>query len=164
MERTALFPGSFDPFTLGHKAVAQIGLSMFDRLVIGVGVNGGKRGLMSPERRKELIERALEADGQFAGRIEVAVYEGLTGDFCRARGIGHIIRGLRTGADLDFERAAAAANAQFFPEITTVCVLTPAGLAHVSSSLVREILVAGGDPSPLLPPLPDNMNIKDFFE
>jgi pantetheine-phosphate adenylyltransferase len=156
MERTALFPGSFDPFTLGHMAVAERGLEMFDRLVVGIGVNSSKQGLFAPEQRAEIIRAA------FAGnpRVEVAVYGGLTGDFCRSRGIRHVLRGLRNSTDFEYEHDMEMALAQIFPEITTVAVFTPAEFIPVSSRLVREIITMGGDPAKFLP---HNIDIKKYL-
>jgi pantetheine-phosphate adenylyltransferase len=156
MKRVVLFPGSFDPFTLGHMAVAEMGLSMFDRVVIGVGVNASKQGLLQPSRRVEMI-RSLFVDEP---RIEVALYEGLTGDYCRSRGITHILRGLRNSNDFEYERDLEMANAQIFPEITTVAVFTPAEYIAVSSRLAREIITMGGDPSKFLP---RGIDIKDYL-
>ena len=147
MERTALFPGSFDPFTLGHLAVAERGLEMFDRLVVGIGVNVSKQGLIAPERRVELVKAVFAGDG----RIEVVLYEGMTGDLCRERGIRHILRGLRNSNDFEYERDMEMATAQIYPEITTVAVFTPAEHIAVSSRLVREIITMGGNPSKFLP-------------
>jgi pantetheine-phosphate adenylyltransferase len=156
MKCTALFPGSFDPFTLGHMAVAERGLEMFDRLLIGIGVNASKQGLIAPEKRAELIRRV------FAGnpRVDVVLYEGLTGDLCRARGIRHILRGLRNSGDFEYERDMEMANAVVFPELSTVAVFTPAEFIPVSSRLVRELITMGGDPSKFLPP---GIEIKDYL-
>jgi pantetheine-phosphate adenylyltransferase len=156
MERIALFPGSFDPFTLGHLAVAERGLGLFDRLVVGIGVNVSKQGLIAPERRAELI-REVFAD---EGRVEVVMYEGLTGDLCRRRGIRHILRGLRNSADFEYEHDMEMAGAMMYPEITTVAVFTPAEHISVSSRLVREIITMGGDPSKFLP---RGINIKKYL-
>ncbi len=156
MERTALFPGSFDPFTLGHLAVAVRGLTIFDKIVIGIGVNTDKSGLLAPERRLELI------DSVFGGnpRVEATLYEGLTGDFCRTRGIGHILRGIRNGADFEYEHSMEMANTALYPEITTVAIFTPGEYIHVSSRLVREIITMGGDPAPFLP---TGIDIKNYL-
>ena len=148
MERIALFPGSFDPFTLGHLSVAERGLEMFDRLVVGIGVNTSKQGLLAPERRAELIEAVFDGEE----RVEVVLYDGLTGDLCRKRGIRHILRGLRNSTDFEYERDMEMAGALIFPEITTVAIFTPAEYIPVSSRLVREIITMGGDPAKFLPP------------
>ncbi len=161
MERVALFPGSFDPFTLGHLAVAERGLEMFDRLVVGIGVNASKAGLLVPERRAELIREVFAGHASASeGRVEVELYEGLTGDFCRRRGIRHILRGLRNPADFIYEHDMEMANARIFPEITTVALFTPAEYIPVSSRLVREIITMGGDPAGFLP---RGIDIKKFL-
>jgi pantetheine-phosphate adenylyltransferase len=147
MECSALFPGSFDPFTLGHLAVAERGLEMFDRLVIGIGVNASKQGLLAPGRRADLIRAVFDSEP----RVEVVLYEGLTGDLCRRRGIRHILRGLRNSQDFEYERDMEMANALVFPEISTVAIFTPAEYIPVSSRLVRELITMGGDPSKFLP-------------
>jgi len=106
MERRALFPGSFDPFTLGHKVVVDQALELFDRIVIAVGVNSEKRGLMTAENRVRLI-RDLYKDNH---RIEVRTYTELTGAFCRELGIRFILRGLRNNVDFEYERNIAQVN------------------------------------------------------
>lgn len=147
MDNTALFPGSFDPFTLGHKAIVERGLTMFDRIVVGIGVNTEKRNLLAPQKRANLIREVFGGEG----RIEVELYEGLTGDFCRARGIRHILRGIRNATDFEYEHNMEMANTRLYPEITTVSIFTPAEYISVSSRLVREILAMGGDVSLFLP-------------
>jgi pantetheine-phosphate adenylyltransferase len=158
MTRTALFPGSFDPFTLGHLAVASRGLEMFDHLVVGIGVNPAKQGggLLTPQRRADLIRDIFHNQP----RVEVAVYDGLTGDFCRAQGIQHLLRGLRNSTDFEYEHDMEMALAQLYPEITTVAVFTPARFIPVSARLVREIITMGGDPAKFLP---KNIDIKKYL-
>ncbi len=156
MERIALFPGAFDPFTLGHLAVATRGLEMFDRLVVGVGVNSSKQGLLAPRRRADLIRDVFAGED----RVETALYDGLTGEFCRRLGIRHILRGLRNSADFEYEHDMEMANALVFPEITTVALFTPAEYIPVSSRLVREIIAMGGDPAGFLPP---GIDIKNYL-
>ena len=116
MERRALFPGSFDPFTLGHKVVVDQALELFDRIVIAVGVNSEKRGLMTAENRVRLI-RDLYKDNH---RIEVRTYTELTGLFCRELGIRFILRGLRNNVIFEYERNIAQVNQTLFPEVETV--------------------------------------------
>lgn len=147
MEKTALFPGSFDPFTLGHKAIVDRGLTIFDRIVVGIGINTEKRNLLAPQKRANLIREVFGGDD----RIEVELYEGLTGDFCRARGISHLLRGIRNTADFEYEHNMEMANTLLYPEITTTAIFTPAEYISVSSRLVREILAMGGDVSIFMP-------------
>jgi pantetheine-phosphate adenylyltransferase len=137
-------------------AVATRGLEIFDRLVIGVGVNTSKQGLLEPERRAQLIRDAFNGEP----RVEVVVYDGMTGDLCRRRGIVHMLRGLRNSNDFEYERDMEMAQAQIYPEIATVAVFTPADFIAVSSRLVREIITLGGDPAKFLPP---DIDIKKYI-
>lgn len=139
MERIALFPGSFDPFTRGHAALVGQTLKLFDRVVIGIGNNAAKRGLLTVENRKRLI------DDLYAGepRVEVRIYTGLTGEFAERIGAVALIRGVRNTTDFEYERTMEAANHRLSPGITTVMLFTPAPVADISSSTVREILSFG---------------------
>ncbi len=147
MKRTAIFPGSFDPFTVGHRIVMEDGLRLFDRIVIGVGINTEKQGLLTPEKRVTLITDV------FAGepKVEVQTYNGLTVDFARAVGAGYILRGMRNTVDFEFERNMMQVNRTLHPDIMTVLLFTPARYVAISSSFVREIHTFGGDTSPFLP-------------
>lgn len=129
---------------------------MFDRLVVGIGVNASKQGLLDPVRRAELVRRVFEGDS----RVEVVLYEGLTGDLCRRLGVRHILRGLRNSTDFEYERDMEMANARIYPEIATVALFTPAEYIAVSSRLVREIITMGGDPASFLPP---GIDIKEYI-
>lgn len=139
MERKALFPGSFDPFTLGHKVVVDQALELFDHIVIAVGVNTEKRSLLSAENRVRLIRDLYQDDH----RIEVRTYTELTGAFCRELGIRFILRGLRNNVDFEYERNIAQVNQTLFPEVQTVLLFTPAKYVAISSSVIRELLNFG---------------------
>ena len=142
----AIFPGSFDPFTVGHESSVLRGLDIFDEIVGAVGVNADKRCMFSTERRVEFIETV------FADRPQVSVstYEGLTVDFAKEIGCSHILRGLRTSADFEFERAIAQVNRQM-TGIDTVFLLTTPEHTPINSTIVRDILRHGGDASLFLP-------------
>lgn len=144
--KRAIFPGSFDPFTVGHESIVLRGLDIFDEIVVAVGVNADKRCMFSTERRVEFIETV------FADRPQVSVstYEGLTVDFAKEIGCSHILRGLRTSADFEFERAIAQVNRQM-TGIDTVFLLTTPEHTPINSTIVRDILRHGGDPSLFLP-------------
>jgi pantetheine-phosphate adenylyltransferase len=157
MERVAIFPGSFDPFTRGHQAVVNEALRMFDKVVIAIGHNTQKRGLLTPDARKRLIERVYEGDG----RVEVTTYTTLTGDEARRIGAQTIIRSVRTATDFDYERTMDHANRAIFPELNTIVVIAPAEVEHISSSLVRELRAFGHDTSMLLP---QGIALEDFIE
>lgn len=147
MKRTALFAGSFDPFTRGHEVVVEEALQLFDEVVIGVGENVSKRSLLSVEQRCRLIED-LYRDNQ---AVKVASYSTLTGDFAREVGATVLVRGVRNTIDFEFERSIEATNRQLFPGLITVLLPTPADYMHISSSMVRELLAFGRDVSDYMP-------------
>ncbi|MBQ5614527.1 MAG: pantetheine-phosphate adenylyltransferase [Tidjanibacter sp.] len=145
--KTALFPGSFDPFTRGHQAVVEQALGLFDKVVIAIGENRAKRGFLTTDSRKRLIEDFYSNEP----RVEVVVYGTLTGTLCRELGVSHIVRGVRSVADFEYERGIADANRLLFPEIETVMFFSPAEVSAISSSVVREVASFGGDTTKLLP-------------
>ena len=147
MERIALFAGSFDPFTRGHEAVVEEALRLFDKVVIGVGDNVSKKGLLAVEERCRLIED-LYRDEE---RVSVARYSTLTGDFAREVGATVLVRGVRNSVDFEFERTIETTNRQLFPELTTVLLVTPVEYMHISSSTVRELLAFGRSVDEFLP-------------
>ena len=157
MTRIALFAGSFDPFTRGHEAVVEEALRLFDEVVIGVGDNISKRGLLSVEQRCQLIED-LYADND---RVRVAKYSTLTGDFAREVGATALVRGVRNTVDFEFERTIEATNRQLFPELTTVLLVTPAEYMHISSSTVRELLAFGREVDGYMP---QNIKIENYLK
>lgn len=156
MERVALFPGSFDPFTLGHQVVIKQGLDIFDRIVIAIGRNNEKRSLLTPQNRQKLIEDLYANES----RVRVISYEGLTGECCREQGIKTILRGLRNSVDFEYERNISQVNQTLFPEIDTVLLFTPAQYVAISSSVIRELVSFGKDPSSLMP---HNINLKKYL-
>lgn len=146
-QRTALFPGSFDPFTRGHQALVAQALKLFDRVIIGIGDNLSKRGLLPAERRKALIDDLYRSDP----RVEAQVYTGLTGEFATAAGAVAIIRGVRNTTDFEYERTMEAANLRLYPHLTTVMLFTPPAVADISSSTVREVHAFGRSVREFLP-------------
>ena len=157
MERVAIFPGSFDPFTRGHEAIVTEALRMFDKVIVAIGHNSAKRGLLTPEARKRLIEQIYNGDA----RVEVTTYSTLTGDEARRVGATTIIRSVRNATDFDYERTMDHANREIFPELRTIIVIAPAEVEHISSSLVRELRAFGHDTSTLLP---QGITLEDFIE
>ncbi|MBO5771432.1 MAG: pantetheine-phosphate adenylyltransferase [Alistipes sp.] len=147
MKRIALFPGSFDPFTRGHQSLVDSALQLFDQVIVAVGENVAKRGLLDIEARKRLIAD-LYADNE---RVSVASYTTLTGEFAREMGACAIIRGVRNATDFDFERSIEAVNRHLFPELTTVILVAPNQLAHISSSVIRELLAFDHDVCDFMP-------------
>ncbi|MBO5801028.1 MAG: pantetheine-phosphate adenylyltransferase [Alistipes sp.] len=157
MERVAIFPGSFDPFTRGHEAIVTEALRMFDKVIVAIGHNSAKRGLLTPEARKRLIEQIYNGDA----RVEVTTYSTLTGDEARRVGATTIIRSVRNATDFDYERTMDHANREIFPELRTIIIIAPAEVEHISSSLVRELRAFGHDTSTLLP---QGITLEDFIE
>ena len=156
MERIALFPGSFDPFTMVHKAIVDQGLSIFDRIVVAVGANTEKKGLLTAENRLRLIRDIYTGDP----RVEVAEYHGLTGDYCRSRDIRFILRGMRNTVDYEYERGMMLVNQKLYPDITTVLLFTPPQYVAISSSIIRQLVAFGRDPIELMH---ENIDIKEYL-
>ena len=144
--KKAIFPGSFDPFTLGHHSIVKRALSFMDEVIVGIGINEGKRSLIPVEKRVDMIRR-LYADEP---RVKVEAYSGLTVDFAREQGAEFIIRGIRTVKDFEYEEGIADINRKL-TGIETIFLFTEPELASVSSSVVRELLHYGKDVSMFLP-------------
>jgi pantetheine-phosphate adenylyltransferase len=150
--RIALFPGSFDPFTIGHKDVVLASLELFDKVIIAVGYNSSKKGLLSTEGRLAIIEESIADLKANGSNIEVISYTGLTVDACRKANAKFIIRGVRTTADFEMESVIAQANKRLSPEISTVFLNASNENSFVSSTIVRDIVLNGGDPSEFMSP------------
>ena len=147
MKRTALFPGSFDPFTAGHLNILRRALTMFDEVVVAIGINIDKRGHFSTERKIEIIRQATAGlEG-----VSITKYDSLTVDICRELGIRHIVRGVRNMIDFETERSIADANRRLAPEIDTNIIPTAQEFAHISSTAVRDLIKHGGDTSLFVP-------------
>lgn len=150
MKRIALFPGSFDPITNGHVDVIRAGLALADEVLVAIGQNPNKKPLLSVEQRQELIS-AIAADLGGAGRVRAMAFSGLLVDIAREQGAAVVLRGLRDGADLDYEMQMAGMNATMAPELETVFVPARPDNRHVTATLVRQIAGMGGDISPFVP-------------
>ena len=147
MDKIAVFPGSFDPFTVGHESVVRRALPLFDKIIIAVGSNTQKKSYLQPDGKLRLIQDVFQDES----RIEVERYEGLTIDFCIKVNANFILRGLRTSADFEYERAISHLNKSMKPEVETVFILTAPEHSHVFSTIVRDILMYGGDASKFIP-------------
>ncbi len=147
MIRKAVFPGSFDPFTIGHEAIVRKALSLFDEIIIAVGANALKKSYYSLSTRKEMIALVFHDEP----RIKVEHYEGLTVDYCKSIKAAYLLRGLRTAADFEFERAIAQSNKVLAPDIESVFLLTVPEHSHINSTIVRDIIRSGGDASAFVP-------------
>lgn len=153
---TAIFPGSFDPFTRGHEAIVRRALSLFDRIIIGVGVNPDKTGFLTPANRVCLIEDLFRKDS----RITVRQYNSLTVEFCRDMQATHIIRGLRNTTDLQYEQNLESLGRRLAPEIESVYILTETQYVDISSSAIREFHHFGADVKVLMP---KGIRIEDYL-
>ncbi|MFV0304609.1 MAG: pantetheine-phosphate adenylyltransferase [Moheibacter sp.] len=148
MERIAVFPGSFDPITLGHYDIIERAVPLFDKVIVAIGQNAQKNYMFSLEQRKKWIENSLK---KFPN-VEVETYEGLTVDFCRKKGASFILRGLRNPADFEFEKAIAHTNRAITQHnIETVFLLTSSGKSYISSSIVRDVIRNNGNYEILVP-------------
>lgn len=145
--KIAVFPGSFDPFTYAHKDLVDRALSLFDKIYIAIGVNSSKKGLMYFESRKAAISELYKSES----KVEVDTFTGLTVEYCKKVEAQYILRGLRNANDLVFEDAIAQNNLILAPEIETFFLLARTGLAHISSTIVRDILANGGTVATLVP-------------
>jgi pantetheine-phosphate adenylyltransferase len=147
----AVYPGSFDPITNGHLDIVERSANVFDRVIIAVLANPRKTPLLSADDRIRVIREALADAGSPVDRIEVASFDGLTIEFCHARGATAIVRGLRAISDFETEMQLAHNNRVLAPDIDTVFFMTSVANGYVSSSLVKEIAGFGGDVSAMLP-------------
>ena len=155
--KTAIFPGSFDPFTRGHANIVEQALQLFDHVVIAIGDNVGKRSLLSLTNRLRLIRRLYENNP----KVSCVAYSTLTGELAEEMGARAIIRGVRNSIDFEYERTMAQTNKRLFPGITTVILLTPPELNDVSSSTVRELLQFGRDVTDFMP---EGIDINNYLE
>ena len=146
MERTGIFVGSFDPFTIGHDSVVRRAVKMFDKLVIGVGVNESKHYMLTADQRVEAIRSLYKDDN----RISVEKYSGLTADFARQMGAEFIVKGVRSVKDFEFEREQADINRRL-TGVETVLLYAEPGMDSISSSVVRELTYFGYDCTQFLP-------------
>jgi pantetheine-phosphate adenylyltransferase len=144
--KKAIFPGSFDPITLGHYDIIKRSLPLFDEIIIAIGINADKKYMFSLDERKRFIQEAF-ADEH---KISVISYEGLTIDLCKKLDAEFILRGLRNPADFEFEKAIAHTNRRL-SKIETVFLLTAAQTSFISSSIVRDVIRNGGDYKVLVP-------------
>ena len=144
--KKAIFPGSFDPITLGHYDIIKRGVTLFDEIIVAIGVNADKKYMFSLEERKKFIEDAFKDEP----KIKVVTYEGLTVHFCKEIGVEFILRGLRNPADFEFEKAIAHTNRDL-SSIETVFLLTAAKTSYIASSIVRDVIRNNGDYTKLVP-------------
>jgi len=152
--KRAIFPGTFDPFTIGHYSIVKRGLNIFDEIIIGIGVNFSKKNLFNEEDRKKMIEDTFCDEP----RVKVEIYNSLTIDFASKHNAGFILRGLRTVADFEYERTIGDTNFEL-SGIETVILFTESAYSHISSTVIRDLIRYGKDVKKFLPPGKD-LNTK----
>ncbi|MFB2119687.1 pantetheine-phosphate adenylyltransferase [Parapedobacter sp. 2B3] len=146
--KIAVFPGSFDPITNAHVDIVERGKALFDKIYVAIGTNTTKKGFFSPGERLAIIQSVF---APYHGAVEAVQFNGLTVDFCKEVGARFILRGMRNAADFEFEKAIALNNVALAPEVESVFLVSSSGLSHISSTIVREIIVNNGNVSQLVP-------------
>lgn len=144
--KKAVFPGSFDPITLGHVDIIERGLPLFDEIILAIGVNADKKYMFSLEDRVRFLEETFKDQP----KIKVMTYEGMTVDFCKKQQANFILRGLRSSTDFDFEKVIGQTNYKM-SGIETLFFITSSGKSHISSTVVRDVIRNGGDYSFMVP-------------
>ena len=147
MSNTAVFPGSFDPITVGHQSIILRACKVFDKIIVAIGENAEKQSFFPIEKRLEWIRQTFTDEP----KVEVMKYSGLTVEFCKEVDARFILRGLRTSADFEFERSIGQVNRNLDSDIETIFLLTAPEHTAINSSIVRDILRHGGDASPFVP-------------
>ena len=156
MQKTAVFPGSFDPFTVGHEDLVLRALDLFDSIIVAVGVHSMKQSLMTIDARVKMIGKVFAAHEQ----VTVDSFEGLTVDYCTKVNATHMLRGIRTAADFEYERAIAQINKKMLPSVESVFLLTSPEHTPVNSTIIREIIRNRGDVSQFIP---EGIIINDYL-
>ena len=147
MYRIAIFPGSYDPITVGHVDIVKRALPLFDKIIVAIGINSKKKYLFSLEQRMEWIDEIFKKNDN----VEVKSFEGLTVDFCKKEGAKYILRGARTATDFEFEKTIGQLNQSLNPDLETIIMLTRPEFGHISSTIVREIIINNGDYGQFVP-------------
>ena len=145
--KIALFPGSFDPVTKAHVDIVKRAVGLFDKVYIGIGDNSSKKGLLSIEKREQMLRAVFENEP----KIHIVAYEGLTVDFCKSIGAAYMIRGIRTVSDFEYEKAIAQMNHSLAPDIESIFIVSKPGYSSISSTIVREIVRYNGDITQFIP-------------
>jgi pantetheine-phosphate adenylyltransferase len=147
MDKKAIFPGTFDPFTIGHESVVNRSLDLFNEIVIAIGINPEKKALFPIEKRMDWISNIFKG----IDKVKIDKFKGLTVDYCKQVNAQYILRGIRTAADFEYERAIAQNNKTLYPEIETVFLLTLPEHTPVNSTIIKNIYMNGGDVSKFIP-------------
>ena len=145
--KIALFPGSFDPITIAHVDILRRGMPLFDKIVVGIGLNSAKQNFLTADKREQILNIVLEG----FENVEIQTYEGLTVDFCRKINASYMLRGIRSASDFEYERAIAQINQTMMPDVETVLLLSKPEYSAISSTIVRDILRNHGNVAPFVP-------------
>ncbi len=145
--RIAVFPGSFDPITIGHVDLVRRALPLFDKVIMAIGINSQKKYLFPLEQRLEWLRLVFEDEP----KVGVDSFERLTADYCKRIGANYLLRGLRNASDFDYEKTISQLNHIVGDGLETIFLIAQPGYSHISSTIVREIIKGGGDASPFLP-------------
>ena len=156
MEKIAVFPGSFDPFTVGHENIVLRALDLFDRIIVAIGIHSTKQPLLKIEDRVDMISQVFSNNKQ----VSVDSFKGLTVDYCKKVKATHMLRGIRTSADFEYERAIAQINKQMLPSVESIFLLTTPEHTPVNSTIIRDIIRNDGDASLFLP---KGVDIKKYL-
>lgn len=155
--KIAIFPGSFDPITVGHVDILKRSAGLFDQIIVAIGINSQKKYLFDLDTRKQWIEKVFKG----YPHIQVEVYKGLTINFCKEKGASYLIRGIRSASDFEYEKTIAHLNHSMNEDIDTILMLSPPELSSISSTIVREIILGDGDVSKFVPhEILDDLNDK----
>ncbi|MDR2691196.1 MAG: pantetheine-phosphate adenylyltransferase [Dysgonamonadaceae bacterium] len=154
MSKIAIFPGTFDPFTLGHLSLVERGLRLFDGIIAAIGVNTGKKSIFTAEQRLEMISRLFRDNP----KVRVKTYSGMTADFAKAEGAGFILRGIRSTGDFEYEKSIADVNREI-SGLETVILFTDTEYSYISSSIVRELWIHGKSIDKFVP---ENLHINEY--
>jgi pantetheine-phosphate adenylyltransferase len=146
-KRVAVFAGSFDPFTIGHESIARRALPLFDELIIAIGVNAEKKYMFPVEKRMLWIRETFSGED----KISVDIFSGLTVDYCRKKNANFLVRGLRTTADFEFEKAIAQMNRALDSKVETIFILPLPEHSAINATIIRDIIRNGGDARPFVP-------------
>ena len=147
MAKIAVFPGSFDPITIGHVDLVKRSLPLFDKIIVAVGINTQKKYIFSLDQRLEWLNAVFDEEP----KVEVGHFENLTADYCKKIGAKYLLRGLRNASDFDYEKTISQLNNIIGGGLETIFLISQPGYSHISSTIVREIIKGGGDASPFLP-------------
>ena len=156
MQKIAVFPGSFDPFTVGHEDVVLRALDLFDKIIVAIGVHSMKQPLLRIEQRVRMVNKIFESYDQ----VSADSFEGLTVDYCVRIKATHMLRGIRTAADFEYERAIAQMNKKMLPSVESIFLLTAPEHTPVNSTIIRDIIQNHGDVTQFIP---KGININDYL-